>query len=467
MTSTSGATCGQCGAINQVGTAFCVNCGQALSLVAPAGPPPGPPAGPPPGPLPRPLVSSAPPAQPAYPAYPAYPAPVPATTPAAVSGGSRVVPFILAVVGLLLATGVVVWSLAGPSSTSTSSGAGEIFLESAASIGTSPFTEPVDPTPVTTAAPPSTAASTTAAATATTPTTPPATVAPVAAPTSGVAPAPGSPPYGGTGDDKTCDRGKLLTFLQANGDRARAWAGVLGIATADIPTYVRGLTPTVLLYDTRVTNHGFANGQATTLQSILQAGTAVLVDSRNNPVVRCRCGNPLTPPAPVARPVVVGTPWPGYRPGVAVAVNNGVTVTVVINVNTTPSGAPATTTAPTSTLPPTTPSTTSSSTTPESLSIPPSSTTAPSTGPTSTTTRAGLPASPQDVEGLLAVLAECAPGDAQILDVRKEPDLPDTYTVLARVKGVEMLFTYTKSTGTITEGDKASADLLQQCGFVR
>jgi hypothetical protein len=39
----------------------------------------------------------------------------------------------------------------------------------------------------------------------------------------------------------------------------------------------------ILQRDTRVTNHGFRNGRATPTQSILQAGTAVLVDEYGVP----------------------------------------------------------------------------------------------------------------------------------------------------------------------------------------
>ena len=191
-------------------------------------------------------------------------------------------------------------------------GGGEVFLEAASAEGPSPFTAAVDP-----AVP---ASSVVAAPVA----------GPVAAPSSGVvpvsgmAPAPGSPPYGGSGDDRVCDRGQLIGFLTSQPARAAAWAGVLGVAVDQIPTYVRSLTPTVLLYDTRVTNHGYAGGRATPRQSVLQAGTAVLVDAAGNPVVRCRCGNPLLPPVVVA-PTTVGTPWPGYDAGTLVAVSQGVT----------------------------------------------------------------------------------------------------------------------------------------------
>lgn len=54
--------------------------------------------------------------------------------------------------------------------------------------------------------------------------------------------------------------------------------------------------------DTRVTNHGFADGRATEIQSILQAGTAVFVDDTGLPVVKCSCGNPLGRPAALSDP---------------------------------------------------------------------------------------------------------------------------------------------------------------------
>jgi hypothetical protein len=265
----------------------------------------------------------------------------------------------------------------------------------------------------------------------------------VTAPTSGVVPPPGSPPYGGSGDDAVCDREALVAFLQAQPDRAGAWAAVLAVAVADIPTYVRSLTPTVLLYDTRVTNHGFTGGVATPRQSVLQAGTAVLVDAAGDPVVRCRCGNPLLPAQPVAAPQLVGPPWPGFAPTAVVAVDGGATVTVVVQA---PAAAPSSTTAA------------------------PSSTTAaeePSTTTTTATSTTGG-GSIADVEGLVAVLSECAGagGTVEVLDVAEDLELLGVYTVQVRVNGVDMLFTYQPATGEVGEGDRASADLLASCGVV-
>ena len=48
--------------------------------------------------------------------------------------------------------------------------------------------------------------------------------------------------------------------------------------------------------DTLVVNHGFADGRATPRESVLQKGSAVLVDDLGVPRTRCACGNPLTRP---------------------------------------------------------------------------------------------------------------------------------------------------------------------------
>jgi hypothetical protein len=119
--------------------------------------------------------------------------------------------------------------------------------------------------------------------------------------------------YGGTGQDAVCDPGALVGFLEEHRAKATAFARPLGISPRDIAEYVGGLTPVVLREDTRVTNHGFKDGQATPLQSVLQAGTAVLVDDLGVPRVRCACGNPLAEPAAVGgEPDYVGTRWGGF-----------------------------------------------------------------------------------------------------------------------------------------------------------
>jgi hypothetical protein len=141
--------------------------------------------------------------------------------------------------------------------------------------------------------------------------------------------------YGGTGETRSCDPEALVGFLEANEGKARAWAGVLGISVEDIEGYVAGLTPLVLTSDTLVGNHGFRDGEATTLTSVLQAGTAVMVDDTGTPRVKCNCGNPLTEAEPVAAPTSDAA-WSGYSPNAVTSVRPGDPVTsfTVVDVET-------------------------------------------------------------------------------------------------------------------------------------
>jgi hypothetical protein len=118
--------------------------------------------------------------------------------------------------------------------------------------------------------------------------------------------------YGGTRNNATCDRQKLIDYLKANPDKAAAWAAVENIRVDEIPAYILSLTPVVLRYDMWVTNHGFYNGVATPYQAMLQAGTAVLVDHYGTPRARCYCGNPLLPPVHITHPHYTGTYWRGF-----------------------------------------------------------------------------------------------------------------------------------------------------------
>ena len=120
--------------------------------------------------------------------------------------------------------------------------------------------------------------------------------------------------YGGSNELSVCDAEALVAFLGDDQAKAAAWAGVLGITPEQIPDLVVSLTPVVLTTDTLVTNHGFSAGVATPRHSVLQAGTAVLVDRRGVPAVRCECGNPLLAPevtTAVADAETVGSGWEG------------------------------------------------------------------------------------------------------------------------------------------------------------
>jgi hypothetical protein len=139
--------------------------------------------------------------------------------------------------------------------------------------------------------------------------------------------------YGGS-EEEVCRPDELVSFLEGDAAKASAWAGVFGIDPGTIGEFVGGLTPVVLTSDTWVTNHGFAGGVATARQSVLQAGTAVLVDSTGVPRVKCSCGNPLLEPTreQLSGVQLVGDPWEGYDPATVTVVDPGIpteTFTVV------------------------------------------------------------------------------------------------------------------------------------------
>lgn len=211
------------------------------------------------------------------------------------------------------------------------SGDGEVVLQAVASDGPFPWTPTVTPADVPTSVPsgpPGTSA------------LPP--IAPTVAGTpGGLTPVAGGEPglYGGSNELTVCDKGKLISFLESNPDKRAAFAGVFGIS--DVRRYVESLTPVILTADTRVTNHGFENGRATPFQSVLQAGTAVLVDDRGVPKVRCACGNPLLPPTPTtSNPKYTGDSWPGFDAGRNIVVqptSTPITQITVINMS---NGAP-------------------------------------------------------------------------------------------------------------------------------
>ena len=136
------------------------------------------------------------------------------------------------------------------------------------------------------------------------------------------------PEMAGTGDQGTCDPATLTAYLNGHPDAAAAWVKALDadpglswsggkqVTVEQISAYVGELTPAVLGGDMQVTNHRFVDGQLAAVQSVLQEGTAVLVDADGTPRVRCACGNPLTPAADSddesSETEYVGEPWDGF-----------------------------------------------------------------------------------------------------------------------------------------------------------
>ncbi|WP_326812663.1 hypothetical protein OIE62_04255 [Streptomyces scopuliridis] len=134
---------------------------------------------------------------------------------------------------------------------------------------------------------------------------------------------PGSTPglYGGT-SAASCEVERQTRLLTQDRTKARAFAEGAGVTQASVPDFLRGLTPVVLRPDIRVTSHGYREGAAAAFQSVLQAGTAVMVDNRGVPRVRCADGSPLSPPIAAKGSVRYrGAQWKGYQPERVVVIN--------------------------------------------------------------------------------------------------------------------------------------------------
>ncbi|MEW2158794.1 DUF6777 domain-containing protein [Streptomyces sp. NPDC007189] len=202
----------------------------------------------------------------------------------------------------------------------------EVYLLPAAAPGPDPFTGSTVTTP--TAPRPATPAASSADPAATGPpgassSAPALPAALVAVPLRAVRVVSGATPglYGGTAGVSGCDVERQIAYLTADRAKGAAFAGVAGVAVSGLRGYLRGLTPVVLRADTRVTDHGYRAGKEAGYQAVLQAGTAVLVDDRGLPRVRCACGNPLTPPAQAGTGFGArGSAWSAYRPSQVMAV---------------------------------------------------------------------------------------------------------------------------------------------------
>ncbi|MFE1549858.1 DUF6777 domain-containing protein [Streptomyces sp. NPDC058718] len=309
----------------------------------PAGPPSGPPSIPPSGPPSGPL--SEPGARPGS----AGPPPPPGPPSGGGSGGGygaggssggggasgggpgkggdrpwwRSVPKVASVTAILVAGAALAVVLTNQSDekSDTASGGGEVFLQNASASGPDPFTQSTARTGTSSSAPASSPASPPASS--------PASLPPrTASAQTGTPRVSGSAPglYGGTQSVASCDVEQQVRYLSAEPAKNAAFASVVGVKPDQVPGYIRSLTPLQLRVDTRVTNHGYRNGSATTYQSVLQSGTAVLVDGRGVPRVRCACGNPLTEPVAQKAPRETGKPWQGYNANRVVVVAPSVTV---------------------------------------------------------------------------------------------------------------------------------------------
>ncbi|WP_329348375.1 hypothetical protein OG226_07690 [Streptomyces sp. NBC_01261] len=196
---------------------------------------------------------------------------------------------------------------------------GEVFLQPVAAQGPDPFTD-------STATAPSVPPRVTRTPQSTPPKSSPPRVTPtgtMSTPSGHMRSVSGATPglYGGTARTGSCDVERQISYLTRDQAKAGAFAQAEGISPGGIPGYLRGLTSVVLRADTQVTNHGFRDARVTGFQSVLQSGTAVLVDNRGVPRVRCACGNPLKAGAAGQGAMADGgRPWSGFRPAEVVVV---------------------------------------------------------------------------------------------------------------------------------------------------
>ncbi|HEY2702409.1 MAG TPA: DUF6777 domain-containing protein [Candidatus Dormibacteraeota bacterium] len=235
----------------------------------------------------------------------------------------------LAAVTLLL---VSTLGLPGHPARTTAQASGEIYLAPAAAVGANPFTASVmvGQTSVPPATAPPAQAETPPVADAQQPPAPPAdqqappppppppAAATVdAAPPTAITTVSGSVPqlYGGTVGSGACDPQRLADLLAAAPDVAADWAFAQGVDATAVPDLIQGLAPVLLLDDARVTDWRRVDGRAVPRQTVLEDGTAVLVDRFGAPRVRCLSGDPLGPPEVVSKGSrFVGSPWPRFRP---------------------------------------------------------------------------------------------------------------------------------------------------------
>lgn len=133
--------------------------------------------------------------------------------------------------------------------------------------------------------------------------------------------------YGGSKQENVCDKTKMITYLKQNVSLGQAWSRTIGVDYSQMESYINSTTSTLLRSDTVVTNHGYENSQVTEFTSVLQAGTAVLVNQYGAPVVRCYCGNPLTAAPPTYYPPTYSTPpWRWWNPSSVTIIKQTTTI---------------------------------------------------------------------------------------------------------------------------------------------
>lgn len=119
--------------------------------------------------------------------------------------------------------------------------------------------------------------------------------------------------YGARSGGDVCDVSALRRHLSDDPRLAVLWGSPLGLDPDAVHGFVDTLTPVILLADTAVTDHELRGERIAARQSILERGTAVLVDPFGRPTVRCMSGSPLRMPQPLPDDVRVDGPvWSAF-----------------------------------------------------------------------------------------------------------------------------------------------------------
>ncbi|WP_067707511.1 DUF6777 domain-containing protein [Nocardia yamanashiensis] len=105
------------------------------------------------------------------------------------------------------------------------------------------------------------------------------------------------------------------------GDAGFRWTRSWALREKDLADYLHELTPALLRFDIRVTDHEFRDGKITPFETVLQRGTTVFIDAYGVPRIRGRSGSPLTLSTSTAlRPAYSGTPWTDFAAASVIAI---------------------------------------------------------------------------------------------------------------------------------------------------
>jgi hypothetical protein len=119
--------------------------------------------------------------------------------------------------------------------------------------------------------------------------------------------------YGGERGEVACDKDGIAEQLTDDDDKAAAFADVQGIEADQVEDFIGDLTAVMLRKDTRLTDHGFVDGEAEAREAILEKGTSVLIDGSGVPRVRCASGSPLAEAGDLTLDAdTTGDEWPGF-----------------------------------------------------------------------------------------------------------------------------------------------------------